>query len=352
MDYAAQIDTYILTLVKEAGSDLHLVAGATPAVRINGELISLTRAGVMRKEDTEGMLRQIISDLQFEKLINTKELDFAYTHRDEYRLRGNAYIEKGGIGIALRLIPKVKTFDNLNLPKAVLDFAHRKQGLFLVAGPVGSGKSTTLASMINDINTTETKNIITIEDPVEYIYDNERSIINQREIGFDTDSFTNALVSSFRQDIDVILIGEMRDADTMTTAVTAAETGHLVLSTLHTNSASQTIDRIIDMFPSEKQNQIRTQLASTLLGVISQRLLPRVQGGLIPAYELLLVTPAVQNLIREKRTHEIDNIIETSSEQGMMSMDRSLSDLVRTGQVPIDVAMKYARNPTLFQRLV
>ena len=289
----------------------------------------------------------------YERFEAETQLDFSYTHRGEYRLRGSAYKQSGTAAMAMRLIPKVKSFADLNLPPKVLDMIGAvNQGFFLVTGPVGSGKSTTLAAIIGNMNAKEKKNIITIEDPIEYVHEHGQCLISQRELGFDAQSFGGALLASLRQDPDVILIGEMRDMDTISTAVTAAETSHLVLSTLHTNSAAQTIDRIIDVFPGEKQNQIRLQLASCLLGILSQRLLPRVSGGMIPAYELLIVTPAVQNLIRENRAFEIDLMIDTGSDMGMISLDRSLADLVRSGEVPLDVAAKYAKNVSLFERYI
>ncbi|MDQ5957255.1 MAG: twitching motility protein PilT [Patescibacteria group bacterium] len=346
------LNTLVLTLVKESGSDIHIVSKSSPIVRIQGDLIVVTRMDPMKPSDVLEILKEMINDEQFDKLIKNKQLDFAYTHLDEYRMRGNAFFQNGEISISLRLISKVKNLKDLSLPDILLELSRKKQGFFLVVGPVGQGKSTTLASMIDHINQFEKKLIVTIEDPIEYIYENKNSIIMQREVGFDALDFNSALVSSLRQDIDVILIGEMRDAETMRAAVTAAETGHLVFSTLHTNSASQTIDRIIDSFPAEQQDQIRNQLASSLIGIFSQRLLPKVGGGQIPAYELLISNSAVQNLIREKRTFELDHIIETGGEQGMVSMDRCLSDLVRRGEIPVDVAIKYAKYPNILSQMI
>ena len=259
------------------------------------------------------------------------------------RFRCNCYFQKGTIAIAMRLIPKkIKTLQQLSLPQVLESFASRRQGFFLVVGPVGHGKTTTLASMIEIINNTRAEHIITIEDPIEYLFEEKKSIIDQREIKIDTADFHTALKSMFRQDVNVVMIGEMRGTETISTAVTAAETGHLVLSTLHTNNASQTIDRIIDSFPSESQVQIRTQLAGSLIGIFSQRLIPRIAGGIVPAYELLINNTAVSNLIREGRTHEIDSVIETSSESGMVDMNRSLAELVRAGEITLDDARKYS----------
>lgn len=352
METSLLLDTLIMTLVKESGSDIHLVADMPPAVRIQGELISIVKVAPLLSSDIVAVLREMVTEGQYDSLINNHQLDFAYTHRKEYRLRGNAFFQKGSIAISLRLIPKVKTMKELNLPSVLLDFAHKKQGFFLVVGPVGTGKSTTISTMIQEINEKSKKVVVTIEDPIEYLYEPKNSYIMQREIGFDAPDFNTAIFSALRQDIDVLLVGEMRDLNTIRAAVTAAETGHLVFSTLHTNSASQTIDRIIDSFPSDQQDQIRMQLSSSLLGVFSQRLLPKVSGGLIPVYELMIVTPAIQNLIRERRVFEIDNVIETSAEKGMISFDRCLAGLVNAGEVPLDAAIRVAKNPKTFEQMI
>ncbi len=352
MDSAQLLDTIIMSLVKETGSDIHLVSGVYPAIRVHSEILPLTKLKILDPTDTLGCLREMINDTQYEMLIHNQQLDFAYTHRGEYRLRGNAFFQKGSIAVVMRLITKIKSLGDLNLPEVLLDFAHRKQGFFLVVGPVGQGKTSTLAAMIDDINQKDRKMIVTIEDPIEYIYEPKNSYIMQREVGFDTLDFESGLHASFRQDIDVLLIGEMRNTETMRAAVTAAETGHLVFSTLHTNSASQTIDRIIDSFPAEQQGQIRSQLAASLIGIFSQRLIPKIGGGLVPAYELLVATPAVQNLIREKRTFEIDTVIETGREYGMINFDSCLSDLVRRGDITLESAMRIAKNPKVFGEML
>lgn len=352
MDYKSELNELILTLVKEQASDLHLGVGAPPIIRINGELITLIQKQSLTSEDTVGFLRAMVPERVFNDFVIKQELDFPFEHLGEYRLRGNAYFQKGLVSISLRLVPKPRPFEELNLPRILADIAHSKQGLFLVTGPVRQGKSTTLAAMINEINMTERRHIITIEDPVEYIFENQKSIIDQREIGMDTQSFRTALRQSFRQDMDVIMLGEMRDLDTISSAVTAAETGHLVLSTLHTNSASQTINRIIDSFPAEQQDQVRYQLSASLIGVFSQRLLPTVDGGLIPAYELLLNNTAVANLIRDDRIHEIDIIIETSREQGMIDFNRNLAELVRSGKVTLETAIAHSRNPKHLEKML
>ena len=352
MDYKSELNELILTLVKEQGSDLHLLVGSVPVLRVNGELINLVHKQPLSSEDTVGFLRSMVSERSFNDFVIKQELDFSFEHLGEYRLRGNAYFEKGLVGMALRLVPKPKTFSELKLPKILEEIAHAKEGLFLVVGPVRQGKSTTLASMIEEINSTDRKHIITIEDPIEYVFENDKSIIDQREIGMDTASFHSALKQAFRQDVDVMMLGEMRDIDTISAAVTAAETGHLVFSTLHTNSASQTINRIIDSFPAEQQSQIRQQLSSSLLGVFSQRLLPSVSGGMVPAYELLLNNVAVGNLIRDGRINEIDLVIETGRDQGMIDFNRHLSELVRAGEISIDVAMTNSHNPRALEKMI
>lgn len=352
MNYQTELDDIVMTLVKENGSDIHFTAGHPPILRINRELIPLTRKPELTAEHTLGFLHEMIEEKQLTNFVVTQELDFSYEHRQEYRLRGNASFQKGVISVTLRLIPRVKSLTELGLPEQLTHISRERQGFFLVVGSVGQGKSTTLAAMIQQINSESKRHILTIEDPVEFHFDQEKSLIEQREVGIDTVSFSSALLHSLRQDVDVIMIGEMSDRDTMQTAVTAAETGHLVLATLHSNSAAQTIDRIIDSFPGDQQNQIRLQLASSLIGVLSQRLIPNTSGGLTPIFELLLNTGAVANVIRENRTNEIDNIIETGSKDGMIDLDRFLADLVRRGIVARDVAYGYARRRQLFDRLL
>ncbi|MEI7765725.1 MAG: PilT/PilU family type 4a pilus ATPase [bacterium] len=352
IDYKKEIEELILTVIHENGSDLHLGAGRVPAIRVSGELIFLLKRNVLTKEDMIAILSEILGKKRFDEFVENQEIDFSYDFRGEARLRGNAFFQKGFINIVFRLVPKVKTLQELNLPEVLMDFARRKQGFFLVVGPVGHGKSATLSAMVNLVNNEQARHIITIEDPIEYVYTPNKSIINQREVGIDTQDFHIALKSVLREDANVILIGEMRNPETISTAVTAAETGHLVLSTLHTNNASQTIDRIIDSFPGNQQDQIRIQLASSLVGIFSQRLIPRIAGGLIPAYELLINNNAVSNLIREKRTHEIDVVIETGTESGMIDLNRSLLELVRAGEISIESAYQYSLNPKGLERLI
>ncbi|MEK7115727.1 MAG: PilT/PilU family type 4a pilus ATPase [Patescibacteria group bacterium] len=352
MDYKKEVEELINTVVKEGGSDIHISAGRPPAVRVSGELITLTRREPLTKDEAAGVLKELLTAEKFKTFLSEQEIDFSYSYKDIARLRGNAFFHSGAIGISMRLIPKTRNLKELNLPQILENFAAKKQGFFLVVGPVGQGKSSTLAAMINLINNERKEHIVTVEDPIEYIFEPNKSLIDQREVGIDTKDFHTALKQAFRQDVDVIMIGEMRNPETMSTAVTAAETGHLVFSTLHTNNASQTIDRIIDSFPGAQQDQIRLQLASSLLGIFSQRLIKRISGGLIPAYELLINNNAVSNLIREKKTQEIDVVIETGSESGMVDMNRSLVDLVRRGEISIEDAYANSLNPKGLDRLI
>jgi twitching motility protein PilT len=352
MDYKKEFEELVLNVIRENGSDLHLGAGRAPAIRVMGELIFLVNHSVLTQEDMLGFLGIILDKTQIEKFKTEQEADFSYDFKGEARLRGNAFFQKGLINMVFRLVPKVQTMEELRLPKILADLARKKQGFFLVVGPVGQGKSTTLSAMVNLINNEQARHIVTIEDPIEHVYVANKSIINQREVGIDTKDFHIALKEVFREDVNVILIGEMRNPETISTAVTAAETGHLVLSTLHTNTASQTIDRIIDSFPGAQQDQIRTELAASLLGIFSQRLIPRIAGGLVPAYELLLNDTAVANLIREKRTHEIDVVIETGMELGMVDLNHSLIELVRAGEISIENAYQYSLNPKGLERLI
>ena len=354
MEYKKELKELILTVIKEGASDLHLSVGVRPAIRVNGSLMPLAKRPVLAPEDSEGLILLLLSDFNQERLKTEKEVDFSYSFEDKARFRGNAFYQKGFLSCSLRLIPpQVKELKSLNLPETILQhLAYKEQGFFLVVGPIGHGKSTTLSSMIDFINHTRSEHILTIEDPIEYLFIQDKSIIEQREVFFDTTSFHRALRSMFREDVNVAMIGEMRDTETISTAITAAETGHLILSSLHTNSAGQTVNRIIDSFPPAQQNQIRIQLSSSLLGIFSQRLLPRISGGLIPAYELLINNNAVSNLIREARIHEIDTVIETSLDQGMVSLNRSLIDLVRKGEITIENAIAFSLNPKELQRVI
>lgn len=353
-NYAAQLQNLISVVAKEGASDLHLSARRPPTIRVLGNLIPLSNFPVLSADDTRELTRELLgNDEIFAQFLKIKEVDFSYETEQRIRFRGNAFFQKGAISVALRLIPTtIKTINELNLPPLLETFARRKQGFFLVVGPVGQGKSTTLASMVNLVNKERAEHIITIEDPIEYVFAEDRSIIDQREVRLDTADFHAALISAFRQDVDVIMIGEMRGPETISAAVTAAETGHLVLSTLHTNNASQTIDRIIDSFPAEQQGQIRLQLAGSLIAIFSQRLIPRIAGGQVPANELLINNSAVGSLIREGRTHEINVVIETSMREGMIDMNRSLADLVRRGEITPDNAYLHSLNPKGLEKLL
>ena len=351
MDHKKEVEELILEVIRQGGSDLHIAAGRASAMRVAGELIFLVKHAVPTKEDMMGILGELVGAEKLDVFKKDQELDFAYDFRGEARLRGNAFFQKGVVSIALRLIPKVKTLADLKLPPILETFARKKQGFFLIVGPVGQGKSTTMAAMVDLINAERAEHIVTIEEPVEYLFEAKRSMIDQREVGIDTRDFNTALKSVFREDVNVIMIGEMRSPETIATAVTAAETGHLVLSTLHTNNAAQTIDRIVDSFAPGQQAQIRAQLSNSLLGIFSQRLVPRISGGLVPAYELLINNNAVSNLIRENRTHEIDVVIETGFENGMIDMNRSLLELVRAGEITMENAYLYSMNPKALERL-
>ncbi len=353
MDYAALLKKYINIVLNEGASDLHFSTGAHPTVRVSGILAPMLKEDVLRPEDTKGFLQAMLTPEQAKQFEATQEVDFAFESDDGNRFRGNAFIQRGSVSIALRLIPKkIRTIAELNLPDILTSFARRTQGFFLVVGPVGQGKTTTLAALIDMINAERMEHIVTIEDPIEYVYEPKQSLIDQREVRVDTKDFATALTSAFRQDIDVLLVGEMRDPETTAAAVSAAETGHLVFSTLHTNNASQTVDRIIDIFPAAQQEQIRLQLASSLAGIFSQRLVPRISGGLIPACELLINNKAVANLIREKRTHEINTVIETSSQDGMIDMNRNLAELVARGEITTETAYQYSLNPNALEKLM
>lgn len=340
-------------VVKENASDLHLAVGHRPTLRIDGSLVPLLQNEIITPEGAQDFIFEMLSEEQKKKFLEEKELDFSYNFRDRARFRINVFHQRGFMGAALRLIPtKIRTFKELGMPPVIEDFAAHQQGFLLVAGPTGHGKSTTLAAFVDHINHNRADHIITVEDPIEYLFVSDKSIIDQREVGTDTDSFHRALKSLFREDVNLAMIGEMRDAETMAMAVTAAETGHFIISTLHTNNAAQTIDRILDTFPPAQQSQIRAQLASTLIGIVSQRLIPKLNGGLIPAVEVMIANSAVRNLIRENKIHQIDLVIETSLDQGMISLNRSLMELVRNGDINMENALAYSLNPGELQGLL
>lgn len=345
-------DLLTYTIEKNA-SDLHLTAGAPPIVRIGGELSPVAGTHILKQEEVEEYVFPLLKPEQKEILMMNKEIDFSFAFGDKARFRINAYHQRGYLAASLRCIPYViPSIEELQLPRIINEFCKLPQGFVLVTGPTGQGKSTTLAAMINEINQTRRVHIITIEDPIEYIFPNKKSLVEQREMHLDTHAWDIALRSVLREDPDVVLVGEMRDYETISAAVTVAETGHLVFATLHTNSAAQTIDRIVDVFPDHQQQQIRVQLASTLEGVISQRLIIGVDGGLIPAVEVLLATPAVRSLIRDGKTHQIDNIIATSFDVGMISLERSLADLVNNGKITKEAAMARTLKPDILERML
>ncbi len=352
MDYEKILKELTSTILSEGASDLHLSSNRRPIIRVSGALLPLIRFPEFSLKDVKGILDQLINDTNKKRLEENRSVDFSYGDGD-VRFRGNAFFRQNGLSIALRYIPKqIRTIKDLSLPEQLEMFARKKQGFFLVVGPMGQGKTTTIAALIDMINQTRAEHILTIEDPIEYVYESQKSIIDQREVRVDTTDFSVSLVQMLRQDVNVALIGEMRDTTTMSAAITAAETGHFIFSTLHTNNASQTINRIIDSFPPNQQEQIRVQLASSLSGIFSQRLIPRVSGGLVPAYELLIANNAISNLIREKRVHEIDTVIETSSGEGMIDLNRCLAELVRAGEISAEDAYMHSLNPKVLARLL
>ena len=344
----------ILAKVLEAdASDLHLHAGKPPLIRVDSLLTPIAGYTTLDDQELEKLVNVLLTDAQKLLLQEKKQLDFSYSFKSHARFRVNVYFQKGTIAAALRHIPaKIRTLEELSLPKELEVFVEARQGLVLFVGPTGHGKSTSLAAMLDIINHTRSEHIITVEDPIEYVFAQDKALISQREVYLDTMSFAAAIAASLREDPNVLMVGEMRDLDSIATTITVAETGHLVFATLHTNDASQSIDRIVDVFPSHQQNQVRSQLASVLLGVVSQRLLPRVGGGRIPAVEILMTSTAVKNVIREARTYEIPNIIHTSTDAGMVSLEKSLSDLVRKGLVKVEDALTYANNKELLRSLV
>ena len=357
LDVKQELNELLSSAAQKNASDLHFSVGRYPTLRVDGRLISLAKHKILTQKDTEAFAFELISDKQKERLFKNKEIDFSYDFKDKIRFRINIFYQRGYLSIALRLIPpKIRTIKELNLPFVLNNFTKHSQGFVLITGPSGHGKSTTLAALIDLINHTMSKHIITIEDPIEYIFSQDKCIIDQREVYQDALSFHRALRSTFREDPDVIMVGEMRDLETISTAITAAETGHLVFATLHTNNASQTIDRIIDSFPANQQNQIRSQLAGSLLGIVSQRLIPRLEGGRIPAVEVMIANSAVKNIIRENKIHQLDLVIETSSEKGMISFNKSLVELIQRREISVESAEVYSLNPSdlrmLFQREV
>ncbi len=341
-----------ITISRNA-SDLHLLVGHPPALRLFGDLVAIQGMPVLTEQDVEALLIPILTSDQKDVLVKDWELDFGLEFEKKARFRVNLYRQSRSLAAAFRLIPKdIKTLEEIGLPKNLSRLTEIKQGLVLVTGPTGQGKTTTLAGFINQINLSRAAHIITIEDPIEFVYPAGKSLISQRELNLDTRSWGNALRAALREDPDVVLIGEIRDLDTMSAAMTIAETGHLVFATLHTNSASQTIDRMIDIFPTNQQSQVRSQLAAVIEAVISQRLVPTINPGRVLAAEILFSTPALSSLIRDQKTYLIDNLIQTSAEQGMKNMESSLAGLVHEGKISIEIAWQYAPRPELLNKLL
>ena len=339
--------------IDAGASDLHLLTGVPPTLRIDGVLTPLSNFGVMTKDAVLELVTQSVTSEQLNKISVDKELDFSLAFSEKARFRGNIYTQKGTLAASFRRIPlEIPTIDSLGLPKVLHSFTGLRQGLILVTGPTGHGKSTTLAAIINEININRMAHIITIEDPIEFVFRSQKSIVSQREMNSDTHSWNVALRSALREDPDVVLVGEMRDHETISAALTVAETGHLVFATLHTNSASQTVDRIVDVFPEEQQGQVRLQLSNVLEAVFSQRLIAAIPKGRIAAYELMLGTNAIKTSIRDGKSHMIDSIMETSTEAGMITLEKNLAELVKSGKITLNSAQDWSLRPELLSRLI
>jgi len=348
-----RIELLLEEVIRRNASDLHLQIGLPPMLRVDGSLIAIPGHRPLTAESVEKLIFSILDEDQRQVLLKDKEFDFSFAFGDLGRFRVNAFHERGNLAGALRLIPnEIKSISELGMPQVVSTFSQYPRGLVLVTGPTGSGKSTTLAAMVDQINSEKAHHIITIEDPIEFTHKSKKSVVVQREVHYDTYSFSAALRSSLRQDPDVVLIGEMRDLETISAAITIAETGHLVFATLHTNSAAQSIDRMIDVFPPHQQPQIRAQLANILQSITSQRLVPSIGGGRVVAAEILVATPAVRNIIREGKSHQLDAVIQTGADQGMQSMDKTLANLVQAGTISYDEARNYAVDLTEFDRMM
>ena len=348
-----ELNKLLSVVLERDSSDLHLMVGEPPIIRVDTQLIRLVNYQVLSNDNISYLLNVLLSPIQKQKFEEDMQIDFSYSFKDNIRFRVNAYRQKGVLGVALRIVPnKIKTLEELNLPSTLRRFIERRQGLVLVVGPTGHGKSTALAALINEINNTRSEHILTIEDPIEFVFSPNKSIISQRELYLDTPTFSGALRSALREDINVVLVGEMRDLDSISAALTVAETGHLVFGTLHTNDAGQSIDRIVDVFPAGQQQQIRGQLASVLAGIVSLRLLPKIGGGRIPAYEILIANHAVRNVIRDNKIYEIPNIVHTSLEEGMIPLDKTLALLVKQGQVELEVAQNFVLDNEYFLSLI
>jgi twitching motility protein PilT len=344
----------LLEVVRTKASDLHITAGAPPMLRVRGSLVPVKGANRLTATDTREIVYAILNSSQRQRLETDWQIDFAYSIPGHARFRVNSYFQRGTIGAAFRLVPaETVPIEKLGLPPVIREFARKPRGIVLVTGPTGSGKSTTLASIINEINETRDEHIMTIEDPIEFLHRHKKCVVNQRELGSDAQSFAMALKAALRQDPDVILVGEMRDMETIGTALTAAETGHLVFATLHTQDAPQTVDRIIDVFPPAQQGQVRAQLAIGLQGIVTQTLLPTADGkGRCAAAEVLVPTPGVRNLIREGKTHQIYSLIQTGASHGMQTMDASLAGLVRAGKITEAIAETRSSSPEELRKLI
>ena len=339
--------------IDAGASDLHLLTGVPPTLRIDGVLTPLSNFGVMTKDAVLELVTQSVTSEQLNKISVDKELDFSLAFSEKARFRGNIYTQKGTLAASFRRIPlEIPTIDSLGLPKVLHSFTGLRQGLILVTGPTGHGKSTTLAAILNEININRMAHIITIEDPIEFVFRSQKSIVSQREMNSDTHSWNVALRSALREDPDVVLVGEMRDHETISAALTVAETGHLVFATLHTNSASQTVDRIVDVFPEEQQGQVRLQLSNVLEAVFSQRLIAAIPKGRVVAYELMLGTNAIKTSIRDGKSHMIDSIMETSTEAGMITLEKNLAELVKSGKITLNSAQDWSLRPELLSRLI
>src|SRR4051794_33158158 len=348
-----RIEILLEEVIKRKASDLHLQVGLPPMLRVDGSLVAIQGTEALTEEVVEALIFAILDADQKQILLKDKEFDFSFAYGDLGRFRVNAFHERGNMAAALRLIPnEILSIEQLGLPEIVNKFASFPRGLVLVTGPTGSGKSTSLAAMIHKINQERANHIITIEDPIEFTHKSQKSVIVQREVHYDTYSFSAALRSALREDPDVVLIGEMRDLETIASAITIAETGHLVLATLHTNSASQSVDRMIDVFPPHQQPQVRAQLGNMLQAIVSQRLIPRLGGGRVAAAEILVATPAVRNIIREGKSYQLEAVIQTGAEYGMQSMDRTLVNLIHTGIISYDEARNYAVDSEELDRLM